>query len=247
MESSSITTLLLALVHILLELPHVGFENRSYTALLIHVAYHVTSTFIQLFLRLLCDCKKICDKTFRIVNIVKSGQAYTNEVEFEFENSYETDQNMCSIQAMANSNDGVFEVFSKENNKMSTCCYSIKKKPIADFKINLVNHSQLNNIINLNTSDMFTLSYYFSNTGDGSVKGKQTWTDGLFLYNKSTVDYKTLIKSGLLIGSKTMLNTFVVVECKSNSSIIGFNSFIPSNLEGAWYEFVLHEIETLKN
>ena len=50
MESSSVTTLLLALVHILLELPHVGFENRSYTALLIHVAYHVTSTFIQLFL-----------------------------------------------------------------------------------------------------------------------------------------------------------------------------------------------------
>ncbi len=69
----------------------------------------------------------------------------------------------------------------------------------------------------------------------------------MFLYNKSTVDYKTLIKSGLLIGSKTMLNTFVVVECKSNSSIIGLNSFIPSNLEGAWYEFVLHEIETLKN
>jgi hypothetical protein len=26
------TTLILALVHILLELPHVGFENRSYTA-----------------------------------------------------------------------------------------------------------------------------------------------------------------------------------------------------------------------
>jgi hypothetical protein len=65
---------------------------------------------------LFCGGKKINDKTFRILNIVKSGQTYTNEVEFQFENSYETDLNMCSIQTMTNSNDGVFEIFSKENN-----------------------------------------------------------------------------------------------------------------------------------
>ena len=193
---------------------------------------------------LFCGGKKINDKTFRILNIVKSGQTYKNEVEFQFENSYETDLNMCSIQTMANSNDGVFEIFSKENNKMSTCCYSITKKPLTDFIINLVNPSL--NIINLNSSDMFKLSYYFSNIGDGSANAKQTWTDAFFLYNKTSIDFKTLIKNGILIGSKAMLNTFVV-ECKSNSSVISFNSFIPSNLEGVWYGFMLHDIEALKN
>lgn len=35
-------------IHVLLELPHVGFENRSYEALMVHVAYHFVTTVVQL-------------------------------------------------------------------------------------------------------------------------------------------------------------------------------------------------------
>ena len=43
-------TLFLTVTHILLELPHVGFENRSYKSFGIHAAYHLTHIFVQLLI-----------------------------------------------------------------------------------------------------------------------------------------------------------------------------------------------------
>ena len=40
--------LILMAIHVLLELPHVGFENRSYEALMVHVVYHFVTTVVQL-------------------------------------------------------------------------------------------------------------------------------------------------------------------------------------------------------
>lgn len=193
---------------------------------------------------LLCGDQQIYGKAFRIVNIVKSGQVYTNEVIFQFENFYETDLNLCSIQVMANSNGGVYEIFSKENNKMSSCCYVIKKKPSADFRVNMADPSS--KIINLNSSQLVKTSYYYTNVGDGSTKTKQAWTDGFYLYNTTSIDFKSLIQNGILIGLKAMFYTFGV-ECKSNSSLVSLTSFIPSNLESVWFGFMLHDIEALAN
>ena len=37
-------------IYILLEVPHVGFENRSYSAVGVHAAYHFVVTLVSLFI-----------------------------------------------------------------------------------------------------------------------------------------------------------------------------------------------------
>jgi hypothetical protein len=41
-------SLVLTAVHVLLELPHLGYENRSYTALIVHTGYHFLQTLLPL-------------------------------------------------------------------------------------------------------------------------------------------------------------------------------------------------------
>jgi len=180
----------------------------------------------------------IYSKNIKIANFLRNSQSYINSLEIKLQKSNDYDFFDCSLNVASNNDNGVFEIFSKANNAKIHCCFSILKNPSSILTIKLANETKS---INLNSSDSFQISYYFTNDGLSSRNQIKSWVDGFYLANETSIRLQDLNSKGILIGTRYQAN--FDLYCGLNSSIFNLNAYLSSNLNGAYYAFVVHDIE----
>lgn len=165
---------------------------------------------------------------------LRFSQTYENSVQFTIESTRSVDTQRCSVNLMANYDSALFE-FDMTNNRNTSCCFIVSKRAEAVLSASISSPSS--DGIKINSTDFFSLTYFYTNIGNGSTPLVSTWTDNFYLFNQSQAKLSDLLTNGVLIGSKIQSN--LIIDCESNSNAFTLNMQIPFRVSGTWFGFLL--------
>lgn len=176
-------------------------------------------------------------KLFNVFNT----RAYSNSFLFIL-NKMAYELSKCSVRLDTNSNNNLFilktsyDIYSKE-----ICCFNVEKKETPIILIEPLFDSFLS-AANLVSGEIGSVIYRLKNIGKMSqYESYSSWRDGIYVYQQEQDSLLNIKSRGFFLGSKILTN--IAIRCNETSQPFAISYQIPSNLNGNWYLYLIHDID----
>jgi hypothetical protein len=199
--------------------------------------------------------EKLANTSLYVPKLLRYKQSYLNMYEFSFESRENVPLSKCQVDLLVNADNNLFELFDKQNNKKSTCCFDLKPKANAYMEI-VFNKAIINgtSIVNqtvpveLDAGDTIEVAYSYKNTGNGTTPPFQnsaavSWSDYAYMHNQSSATLSNLMRDGMLIAMRKQSK--IELDCLATSSLYSWRLLTPISLSNSWHVYLVNEFDVL--